>query len=184
VRADMRHIPLRRAVLDSTLSVQSLEHVPDPDSVVAESARVLDADGLAVWVTPNRLTFARADEVIDPWHYLEYSPSQLHELCERWFGSVEIYGLFGSPRYLEFQAKELNRLDRLLRIDFLRLRRVAPRVLMQLAYSMSLTRLRRSDDPLANSISQSDFFLGTDDLNSSLDVIAVCRQPMGSGPNP
>ena len=34
---------------------------------------MLEPDGVAVFVTPNRLTFARPDEIIDPYHYVEYS---------------------------------------------------------------------------------------------------------------
>ena len=33
--------------------------------------------GAAVVVTPNRLTFARPDEIIDPYHYVEFDPGQL-----------------------------------------------------------------------------------------------------------
>ena len=39
-------------------------------------------------VTPNRLTFARPDEIIDPYHYVEYDPAQLAALSRRHFGTV------------------------------------------------------------------------------------------------
>ena len=41
-------------------AVHSIEHVPDPERALAEVARVLEPGGVAVFVTPNRLTFARA----------------------------------------------------------------------------------------------------------------------------
>ena len=70
--ADMRALPFADGTFASVLSVQSIEHVPDPERVLAEVARVLEPRGVAVFVTPNRLTFGRPDEVIDPYHYVEY----------------------------------------------------------------------------------------------------------------
>ena len=57
--ADMRSLPFRKHHFASVVSVQSLEHVPDPESVLDEVVRVLQPGGRAVFVTPNRLTFGR-----------------------------------------------------------------------------------------------------------------------------
>jgi SAM-dependent methyltransferase len=177
IRADMRSIPLRDGAVSSVVSIQSLEHVPDPERVLAEAARILTNDGRAVWVTPNRLTFARADEVIDPWHYREFDQSELVELCGHAFSEVELCGLFGSERYLRFQKREIKRLNRLLRMDPLRLRRYVPRSGRQWAYSTALKRTRRSADPLAMEITEEDFYLSDVNVNESLDLIALCRHP-------
>jgi SAM-dependent methyltransferase len=179
-RADMRRIPLRTQSIGSVSSVQSLEHVPDPGAVVAEVARVLIPDGTAVFVTPNRLTFGRPDEIIDPWHFVEFDAAQLNELCQQGFATVDIWGLFGSSNYLEFQRSEREKLDRLLRLDPLRLRRLIPRRGSQWGYSVMLGRSRRSGTqvhPLAAKITPADFSLGQDDLDECLDLIAVCRNP-------
>lgn len=42
VVADMRELPFADGEFASVLSVQSLEHVPDPERVLAEVARVLE----------------------------------------------------------------------------------------------------------------------------------------------
>jgi SAM-dependent methyltransferase len=180
IRADMRQIPLRSASIGSVSSVQSLEHVPDPERTVAEVARVIVSSGVAAFVTPNRLTFGRPDEIIDPWHFIEFDPDQLKALCSRSFGAVEIWGLFGSANYLEFQHGELAKLDRLLRKDPLRLRRLIPRRGWQWGYSYLLERSRgpgKPVHPLASTITPADFHLSQDRLEECLDVVAVCRQP-------
>lgn len=174
--ADMRSIPLRDSAVSSVVSVQSVEHVPDPGRVMAEAARVLKPGGVAVWVTPNRLTFARADEVIDPWHYQEFDPAEMEDLCHTYFERVEVCGIFGSERYLRFHEAEHVRLDRLLRLDPVRLRLHAPRWLRQWAYSAILKRSRRTIDPLAEEITRRDFSLSYRSLDSSLDVVAVCSK--------
>lgn len=181
IRADMRRIPLRSESIGSVSSVQSLEHVPDPERTVAEVARVIVPSGVAVFVTPNRLTFGRPDEIIDPWHFVEFDPDQLRALCARSFASVDIWGLFGSAAYLEFQQGELAKLDRLLRKDPLRLRRLIPRRGWQWGYSFLLERSRgpgKPVHPLAATITSADFFVSQDRLEDCLDVIAVCRQPV------
>lgn len=177
VRADMRVLPFVRGSFASVFSNQSLEHVPDPGLVVAECARILVPGGVAVFVTPNRLTFGRPDEVIDPYHYVEFDADELRALCERSFERVEVRGMFGSPRYQEHVQGELRELDRLLRLDPLRLRRLVPRRLLQILYDRKLTSARATPRPLALSITTEDFTLGAGDLRACLDVVAICRSP-------
>ncbi len=177
VAADMRALPFAAGSFASVLSVHSLEHVPDAGPVAAEVVRVLEPGGVAVFVTPNRFTFARADEVIDPYHYVEYGPDELAGLLEPAFAAVEILGLFGSARYLELVAEQRAKLDRLLALDPLRLRRYVPRRARQRLYDLLLTRERAGDDPRAAAITPEDFSLGREQVApAALDLIAVCRR--------
>jgi SAM-dependent methyltransferase len=177
VVGDMRALPFNGASFSSIVAVQSIEHVPDADRVVREAARVLTDDGVAVFVTPNRLTFGRPDEIIDPYHEVEYDPDQLRTLLAGAFHAVEVHGLFGSPRYMELYEEERRRLDRLLRADPLRLRRAVPKRARQRLYDLMLTRGRRSEDPRAAAIAVEDFELRADGLAACLDVVAVARRP-------
>ena len=177
VLADMRALPFATGSFASIVSAHSVEHVADPDSVLAEATRVLEPDGVAVWVTPNRLTFGRPDEIIDPYHYVEYDPLELEQLCDRHFTHVTILGLFGSPRYLEFHAEELAQLAKLLALDPLRLRRAVPRRVRQLLYDWTLSRWRADSNPLAEAITTDDFFLAAEPVEEAADLIAVCRGP-------
>jgi SAM-dependent methyltransferase len=177
VLADMRALPFDSGSFVSIVSAHSVEHVPDPDRALAEAARVLAPDGVAVWVTPNRLTFGCPEEIIDPYHYVEYDPVELDRLCRRHFARVTIRGLFGSPRYLEFHADELARLAGLLALDPLRLRRAVPRRVRQLLYDRMLSRWRADSNPLAEAITKDDFFLADEPLEEAADLVAVCQEP-------
>lgn len=174
--ADMRALPLADGRFASVVSVQSIEHVPDPERVLAEVVRVLAPGGTAVFVTPNRLTFARPDEIIDPFHFREYDARELAELCRAPFPEVRILGLAGSARYAALVAAEHRRLDRLLARDPLRLRRFVPRRARQLLYDGLLNRARRDPDPAAAAIDEDDFSVVADGLDEALDLIAVCRR--------
>jgi SAM-dependent methyltransferase len=149
--------------------------VPDPERALAEMARVLRPGRNAVLVTPNRLTFGPPEEIIDPYHYVEYDSAELRSLCQDAFGSVEVSGIFGSSRYLDLVAREREKLDALLRKDPLRLRRLLPRPLRQRLYDWRLRRERADPDPRAEAIANEDFSLAPSPLEQALDLVAVCR---------
>jgi SAM-dependent methyltransferase len=175
VRADLRRLPFPDAAFASVVCLHAVEHVPDPEHVVAECARVLVPTGVVVMATPNRLTFGRPDEVIDPYHFVEFSPEELRRLCAARFPRVEVYGLFGSDDYMAFFHQERRKLDRLLAKDPLRLRRFVPRRLRQQLYDWRLTTERSRDpSPLAGGITVDDFTLQDHDLDQALDLLAVC----------
>jgi SAM-dependent methyltransferase len=172
--ADMRRLPFADASFASVISVQSIEHVPDPESALREVLRVLEAPGRAIFVTPNRLTFGVGQEIIDPYHYIEYDPSQLRALCGRFFARVEIVGLHGSARYAALVAAERRELHRLLALDQLRLRRFIPRRLRQVLYDRRLSRDRATPRPGAAEITPEDFQLDPQRLDDALDLVAIC----------
>lgn len=180
VVADMRALPFGKGSFASVVAVQSIEHVPDPERVVAEIARVLEPAGAAVLVTPNRLTLGRPDEIIDPYHHVELDAEELRGLCERSFADVEVLGLFGSARYMELFDAEREKLDRLLRLDPARLRRLVPRRAQQRLYDALLRRYRPADDARAEAIDVEDFDLRRTRLDQALDLFALCRLPVAS----
>ena len=174
--ADMRALPFADGSFDAVLSVQSLEHVPDPERVLAEARRVLAPGGTAVFVTPNRLTFGPPEEIVDPYHFVEFSPDELRPLCAAVFGEVELRGIAGSPRYLRLVAAEQRGLARLLRLDPMRLRTRLPRRLRQRLYDRMLARRRTGPDPAAEQIEPGDFALVTEGLEQALDLVAICQR--------
>jgi SAM-dependent methyltransferase len=176
--ADMRALPFPAASFASVLSVQSLEHVPDPERVVAEVRRVLAPGGLAVFVTPNALTFGLPGEIVDPYHYVEFDADGLRTLCAAEFASVELCGLFGSERYRAIVARERARLEALVRRDPLRVRRIVPRRIRQAAYDRMLRRARATAGPEEAAIDVTDFELRGPPLadgDDALDLVALCR---------
>jgi SAM-dependent methyltransferase len=172
---DMRALPFGDGSFSAVLSVQSIEHVPDPDRVLSEARRVLVPGGVAVFVTPNRLTFGLPDEVFDPYHYVEFSAEELRACCKSVFDRVELLGLFGSPRYLDFVAAERQSLEGVLRWDPLRIRRLAPRRLRMALYNRGLRRRRSMADPNAAAIDPTDFDMRDAPPAEALDLVAVCH---------
>jgi SAM-dependent methyltransferase len=173
--ADMRELPFASDCFASVVSVHSLEHIPDPERALAEVVRVLQPGGTALFVTPNRMTFGKPDEIIDPYHYVEYDAVQLQAVLDPWFESVDVRGLYGSERMLAFVEYEHGRLEVLLARDPLRLRRLLPRRTRQRLYDWKLARERRDGDPVAAEILPEDFWVGEGTLALSLDLVGVCQ---------
>jgi SAM-dependent methyltransferase len=176
VVADMRRLPFSEGSFSSVISVHSIEHVPDPERALSEVVRVLASGGRAVLVTPNRLTFGPPEEIIDPYHYVEYDAAELSALCSRLFTRVEVLGLYGSARYQRLVDAERRELDRLLRLDPLRLRRLVPRALRQRLYDRRLAASRAMPAPGALEIVPEDFTLQPGPLAAALDLVAVCNR--------
>jgi hypothetical protein len=74
-------------------------------------------------------------------------------------------------------AREHAKLDRLLRLDPLRLRSLVPRRVRQRLYDRRLSRERAASDPAAAAITTEDFTLARESLATSLDLVAICRRP-------
>lgn len=175
VVGDIRAIPFAGGAFSSVLCIHAIEHVPDPRPVITGSAQVLGPGGMAIFVTPNRLTFGVPDEIIDPYHFVEYDPRELEAVCLTPFRQVEMYGLFGSERYMEFFHAERRELRALLRKDPLKVRRIVPRKIRQVLYDLKLSRARLAQESPAQDFDLSDFELRSEDLEEALDLMAVCR---------
>jgi len=171
--ADMRRLPFPDSSFESVIAVHSIEHIPDPGRALAEIRRVLASGGRAILATPNRLTFGRVDEIIDPYHFIEYDPAELGALCAPFFDSVEVLGLQVSARYRAIHDAERRELDRLLALDPLRLRRILPRPTRQFLYDRRLRRDRADPREGALEISQDDFWLSPDSLDDAIDIVAI-----------
>jgi SAM-dependent methyltransferase len=71
-------LPFPDASFDTVLSVQVLEHTPEPENLLAEMARVLKPDGLLILTAP--FSFRLHEE---PHDYFRFSRHGLEELCAR-----------------------------------------------------------------------------------------------------
>jgi SAM-dependent methyltransferase len=143
--------------VDCVVFLQTIEHVQDPDAMLAHVKALIGADGVAYVSTPNVLTLAPKGEARsgNPWHVREYRPQEYRELCERHFVRVDLLGLFHARKLRVHQlAIEHLGWDRL----------HAATHLTEPFY-----------DRFTPAISVHDFALRRGDLTRSLDLLAVLR---------
>lgn len=73
---DGKRLPFADGEFDTVLSVQTLEHTPEPQALLREMARVLHPNGLLLLTAP--FSFRLHEE---PHDYFRYSPHGLRVLC-------------------------------------------------------------------------------------------------------
>jgi SAM-dependent methyltransferase len=143
---------------DALVFLQTIEHVEEPQRVLAHFKSLLRPGGAAYVSTPNVLTLAPpgAEKSDNPWHLREYRAEEFRALCEGVFDQVELLGLF--------HARKLRLHELALRAGWDRLH---PR--------LGLTE--RFYGWFTPAISARDFALRGGRLDRALDFLAVLRAP-------
>jgi SAM-dependent methyltransferase len=107
-----RSLPIRARSQDVVLAGEILEHLPFPENLVSEIARVLAPGGVALGSVPNsfrlknRLRFLTGGEFEpDPTHLRHFSPTSLRQLLAPHLSNVHIVPCVGrfsaiAPRLL------------------------------------------------------------------------------------
>jgi hypothetical protein len=113
----------------------------------------------------------RSSTPITTWNSIRRSS----RVCSLFFGSVKIAGVFGSERHRALVSREQAKLDRLLRKDPLRARRLLPRTIPQRLYDWRLRRERANPDPEAAALTVDDFILQERNVEEAFDLVAICR---------
>ncbi len=87
---DAVRLAARTGSFDCVVSLETLEHLPDPEEFVAQCARALRPGGRFIVSTPNRPVYRWLDP--NPFHIREFSREELLELLGRHFAACELYG--------------------------------------------------------------------------------------------
>jgi SAM-dependent methyltransferase len=143
--------------VDCVVFLQTIEHVQDPDAVLARLRSIVGPGGVAYVSTPNVLTLAPrgAARSGNPWHVREYRPEEYRALCERHFGQVDMLGLFHARK--------------------LRLHEWALRHARWDAVHARLGVTKLFYDRFTPAVSTRDFRLRRGALDRALDLLAVLR---------
>lgn len=160
---------------DSIVSFHVIEHIADHERFVEEIYRVLKPGGTALISTPNRnLRIAR-----NPWHIREYTWQELKQLVSGAFENIEMKGISGGPKAMEYFDINKKAVNKIMKWDVLNLQYVLPSWLLAKPYEYLNRRNRDKllDDntKLALEITQDDYLL-TDDLEGCLDLFFILRK--------
>ena len=131
-------IEFENCSFDAVVSFQVIEHIEDDMTFVREVARVLRPEGKFVVSTPN----APMSLTRNPWHVREYKANELYNLLGCYFSNVELYGVVGNEKIMEYYRKNRQSVRKITRFDILDLQHRLPRKLLQIPYDL-LNRLNR-----------------------------------------
>lgn len=157
---------------DSIVTFQVIEHLKPDDLFIKEIHRVLRPGGKAIITTPNiKMTLTR-----NPWHVREYTAQELIDLSKKYFTDVEMKGIGGNEKVMEYYNQNKESVKKITRFDFLNLQYRLPAPLLRIPYDL-MNRLNRNklqgqDNELVASITQDDYLL-KDRSEENLDLFVI-----------
>lgn len=145
---------------DYVISFQVIEHIKQDKEFVKEVWRVLKKGGRFIVSTPN----APMSLTRNPWHVREYTGEELQALLGSEFSQVEMYGVNGNEKIMEYYEKNRKGVEKITRFDILDLQHRLPRWILQIPYDIlnriNRRRLLRGNQELTTSIKMEDYNVG------------------------
>ena len=145
---------------DYVISFQVIEHIKRDKDFVKEVSRVLRKGGKFIVSTPN----APMSLTRNPWHIREYTEQQLRDLLASDFSSIEVYGVNGNEKIMQYYEQNRRSVERITRFDILDLQHRLPRWILQIPYDvmnrLNRRRLLENNNELTRSIKMDDYTIG------------------------
>jgi SAM-dependent methyltransferase len=161
-RANLAALPVRSSTVDVVVNFQVIEHLWDQEGFLRECWRVLRPGSRLLITTPNRITFSPGrDTPLNPFHTRELAPDEMATLLRDTGFDVEfLAGLRHGTRLRALDAEFGGSL-----ID------------AQVAVAVSGEPWPAELRDAVASVTAADFTITTDELESSLDIVAVAVRP-------
>lgn len=160
---------------DRVLSFQVIEHIDDDQLFLKEIHRVLKPGGRALLTTPNRPKSLTRN----PWHVREYTAPELTALAKTIFAGVEMKGITGNEKVMQYYARNKKSVERIMRFDIFDLQARLPRSVLRVPYEWlnrwNRNKLRDTADKLVSSIGHSDYLLTTQ-AEEALDLLLIVEK--------
>jgi SAM-dependent methyltransferase len=161
-QANLAALPVRSSTVDVVVNFQVIEHLWDQEGFLAECWRVLRPGSRLLVTTPNRITFSPGrDTPLNPFHTRELSHDEMATLLRDTGFEVEyLAGLRHGSRLRALDASFGGSL-------------IDAQVAVVVSGDPWPSELREA----VASVTAADFAITTDDLESSLDIVAVAVRP-------
>jgi SAM-dependent methyltransferase len=167
--------PCADASFDCVISFQVIEHIDNDRFFLEEIHRVLRPGGLLLLTTPNRPQSLTRN----PWHVREYTVQELTSLASGIFAHVQMKGVAGNEKVMEYHERNRRSVQRITRFDFLNLQYRLPASVLRVPYEImnrwNRNKLQAVADSLVASIRHADYLV-TDKANDALDLFLVARK--------
>lgn len=174
-----QHIPPLSGIADNSfdfvVTFQVIEHIENDNLFIQEIHRVLKPGGKVIITTPNiKLSITR-----NPWHVREYMPKGLEQLLRKHFTKLELKGVHGNKKVMEYYEKNKKAVQKITRFDIFNLQYRLPRNLLRIPYDilnrMNRKKLMQNNDSLVNQINYDDYYLSKD-VENCLDFFYIAQK--------
>jgi 2-polyprenyl-3-methyl-5-hydroxy-6-metoxy-1,4-benzoquinol methylase len=160
---------------DSVVSFQVIEHIEDDVLYLKEIYRVLKPGGVALITTPNRsMSLSR-----NPWHIREYLPEQLKSLASTIFTRVELKGITGNEKVMDYYEQNKRSVKRITQFDIFNLQYRLPASVLKIPYEIlnrwNRNKLQSNDNRLVTDIHHEDYII-VEDASNALDLLLIVNK--------
>lgn len=160
---------------DFVISFQVIEHIQNDALYLREIQRVLKPGGKALITTPNRsMSLSR-----NPWHIREYLPAELSKLAATIFKGVEMKGITGNTKVMDYYAQNKRSVERFTRWDVLKLQYRLPAAVLRIPYEIlnrwNRNKLQTANNNLVTDIHHSDYIV-VNDATHALDLLLIATK--------
>ncbi|MEQ9307718.1 MAG: class I SAM-dependent methyltransferase [Marinoscillum sp.] len=157
---------------DTVVSFQVIEQVKKDEHILSEIARILKPGGKAILSTPNiKMTLSR-----NPWHIREYTADELGKLASRYFSAVDMRGIAGNEKVMEYHERNRKSVHKIMKYDILKLQYRLPAPILRIPYDLlnrlNRNKLQKQSDDLVLSIRHEDYFL-QEKSEQNLDLFCI-----------
>ena len=143
--------------IDFVVTFQVIEHINDDELFISEIFRVLRPGGKLILTTPNKLMSLTRN----PWHFREYIPNEMQEILETSFKDINIKGVFGLGKAMDYYEKNKKAVEKITRWDIFNLQYLLPRFLLQIPYDIfnriNRQKLQDNNYDLVDKVTINDF---------------------------
>ena len=112
----------------------------------------------------------------NPWHTREYTATEFRSLCSKYFQNVEMKGIKGNEKVMEYYNRNKIHVNQIMRFDFLDLQHRLPSALLKVPYDLlnriNRNKLKMAEDTLVKSIHHEDYLLAPDN-EFNLDLFCI-----------
>ena len=158
----------RMRKFDLVISLQLIEHISDTDSYLNQIKKILKKGGKAIFSTPNKqMRLAKGEKPWNPFHVREYDLLEFQRVLAEHFSKVTILGLQATPEIYKIEKKRLYLRRMIAKIDVFRLYQHFPREIADWLLGRFKKKIRQ--------VSSSDFWVSQENMETSLDFIALCE---------
>lgn len=163
------------ASVDTLVCFQVIEHVEDDLGLLKEMYRVLKPGGKALITTPNILMSLTRN----PWHVREYRHGELKSLVAKVFEKVEMMGIYGDDKVMDYFEKNKASVRKFTRFDILNLQYRLPRWMLQIPYDianrMNRNMIQKKSGNLVDEIGQENFSMTPVD-DACFDLFCIAEK--------
>lgn len=162
IQMNAEKLAFRSECFDGIISVEVIEHIPDPKAYLEEACRILQKEGIFILTTPNKLRSSPTPGSLWPEHLREYTPEELLELIKPVFRQVELWGE-------EIPVYESHPLRRLVR-------KLAPFFKPILPHWIRIRALPAVQTAIKADIQLEDIRFTPSNIQEMPTLVAICRK--------